>query len=441
MILLKKIQAIFIGLKESLLPVLLYCLFFSLPACNSSEKNETKMKEKSASEILGNPDYLAISFGAYRTDSRRVQPTLKELKQDLRILEAMGIRIIRTYNVHMPHAVNLVKAIEELKSEDKNFEMYVMLGAWIDCKNAFTGFEPIHEEESERNVIEIERAVQLANEHPDIVKVIAVGNEAMVKWASAYYVQPGIILKWVNHLQNLKRESKLPKDLWITSSDNFASWGGGEDFYKVEELNQLIRAVDYISVHTYPMHDTHYNPSFWGVLPSESLLSGRSKIDNAMKRSVNYARSQFYAVKEYMLSIGVNKPIHLGETGWASHSNGFFSEKGSRACDEYKEGKFYQYIREWTNEEQISCFYFEAFDEIWKDAGNPGGSENHFGLFTLEGKAKYALWDLVDQGVFDGLKRDGNSITKTYKGNLDSLLIDVNLPPLKDLLIPEYQTQ
>ena len=37
----------------------------------------------------------------------------------------------------------------------------------------------------------------------------------------------------------------------------------------------------------------------------------------------------------------------------------------------------------------MSCFYFEAFDEPWKDAHNKGGSENYFGLFTVDGKAKY----------------------------------------------------
>ena len=31
--------------------------------------------------------------------------------------------------------------------------------------------------------------------YPEIVKIIAVGNEAMVKWATAYYIQPGLIMK------------------------------------------------------------------------------------------------------------------------------------------------------------------------------------------------------------------------------------------------------
>jgi hypothetical protein len=50
----------------------------------------------------------------------------------------------------------------------------------------------------------------------------------MVKWATSYYVQPSVILKWVNHLQELKKVGKLDAKLWITSSDNFASWGGGD---------------------------------------------------------------------------------------------------------------------------------------------------------------------------------------------------------------------
>jgi hypothetical protein len=88
-------------------------------------------------------------------------------------------------------------------------------------------------------------------------------------------------------------------------------------------------------------------------------------------------------------------------------------------------------MREWTNKEGIACFYFEAFDEIWKDASNPGGSENHFGLFTIDGQAKYAIWDLVDKGVFKGLSRDGNTIAKTYGGDKTALLREVPLPPVK----------
>jgi exo-beta-1,3-glucanase (GH17 family) len=345
----------------------------------------------------------------------------------------MKIKLLRTYNVHYKETSNLLKVIRELKKEDKNFEMYVMLGAWIDCKNAWGNAPKIRNEDSERNAVEIKEAIRLTNEYPDIVKIIAVGNESMVKWAANYHVEPSVILKWVNYLQDLKKEAKLPKNVWITSSDNFASWGGGDASYHIKDLNQLIQAVDYISLHTYPMHETHYNPVFWGILPTETQLSEQAKIDKAMVRARDYAISQYDSVSNYLKSIGVNKPIHIGETGWASlSSKEFYGNEGTKATDEYKSAQFYALMREWTHKKGIACFYFEAFDENWKDDKNPLGSENNFGFIKLNSEAKYALWDLVDKGVFKGLTRNGKPITKTYNGDKAALWKDVKMPaPLK----------
>ncbi|MCL5127343.1 glycosyl hydrolase family 17 protein [Algibacter sp. L4_22] len=401
-------------------------LVFMMLGCN--EKPQA-VKQKTAADILGDSNYLAISYGGYRENTRDIQPSIPELKEDMKLLSAMGVKILRTYNVQLQQASNLLKAISELKEEDSNFEMYVMLGAWIDCQNAWTDKTPNHDiEDFENNKGEINRAVNLAKQYPDIVKVIAVGNEAMVKWAASYYVQPSVILKWVNHLQGLKVSGELSKDLWITSSDNFASWGGGDSEYHVEDLTKLMNAVDYISMHTYPMHDTHYNPVFWGVGEESDTLSDLDKIDVAMLKAKEYAISQYDSVFNYMKSLGINKPIHIGETGWASSTNELYGNEGSRATDEYKEALYYKHMRDWTKKANMACFYFEAFDENWKDAQNPEGSENHFGLFTIDGKAKYSLWDLVDSNVFKGLSRNGNPITKTFNGNKNDLLKTVLVP-------------
>lgn len=263
--------------------------------------------------------------------------------------------------------------------------------------------------------------------------MIAVGNEAMVKWATSYYVQPGVILKWVNYLQGLKSQGKLPKDVWITSSDNFASWGGGDEIYHTKDLENLIKGVDFISMHTYPFHDSHYTPGYWKIPDSEQNLSDKEKIDAAMLRARYYAISQYQGVFNYMKSLGVDKPIHIGETGWASISDGLYGpeDEGSRAADEYKQALFYKHMREWTDKAGMSCFFFEAFDENWKDVNNPLGSENHFGLINLKGQAKYVLWDLVDKGTFDGLQRGGKTITKTYNGNINELMEGVKIPFVK----------
>ena len=407
---------------------------FSCKKAIKIERNINTVKEQSnlsAKDILGNPKYLAISYGGYRHVNHDIEPTLEELKEDMKILSAMGIKILRDYKVHLPQASNVLKVISELKKEDPDFEMYVMLGAWIDCKNAWTELPPDHDVESEANAPQIAEAVSLANQYPDIVKVIAVGNEAMVKWAESYYVQPAVILKWVTYLQDLKKSGKLPKDLWITSSDDFSSWGGGDSMYHTPDLEKLVQAVDYISMHTYPYHNTHYNPEFWGVPENEINLSDIEKIDAAMLRARDFAKAQYDSVSNYMKSLGVNKPVHIGETGWATISDGYYGPKGSKATDEYKEAIYYKLMRDWTNASGISCFYFEAFDEPWKDAHNKKGSENHFGLITVKGKVKYALWDLVDKDVFKGLTRDGKPLTKTFNGDKDALMKDVLAPPLK----------
>lgn len=413
----------------------------SLAACNTGEKHDFSSVKLTAADILGNPEYRAISFGAYRDTTRDVQPTIPQLKEDLRILSAMGIKLLRTYNVYLDEASNLLRAIRELQAEDPNFEMYLMLGTWIEAKNSWTDEpERIRDQESERSLGEVARAVELAQQYPDIVLIIAVGNEAMVHWAQEYYVEPSIILRWVNHLQELKRKGELPSTLWITSSDNFASWGGGGSEYHKKDLEALVRAVDFISMHTYPMHDTHYNPQFWGVRANESGSTDLEKVHAAMDRSLAYAQNQYSNVVKYMKSIGVDKPVHIGESGWATQSNEHYGPDGARAIDEYKSGVYHRLMRDWTDEAGITLFYFEAFDEQWKDSKNPGGSENHFGLINLKSQAKYAIWDLVDAGIFDGLTRDGKPITKTYGGDLDSLMKDVLVPPTDAEIRARIQT-
>ena len=400
---------------------------FLLASCNQS--GDLSM-DKSAKEFIGNPDYPAISYGGYREKSREQQPTINEIKEDLLIMHAQGFRVFRTYDLHHPFAENTLKAIREIKQADSDFEMYVMLGAWIQCKDAFTE-NPIHEEEDfEGNKFEITEAVRLAQEYPDIVKIIAVGNEAMVHWAWSYHVPPKFVLKWVKYLQELKASGDLNDDLWVTSSDNFASWGGGSDDYHNDDLDELIRSVDFVSMHTYAFHDTHYNPSFWNLDAELANTDKQDIIKQAMKRAVDYELNQFDSVKEYVHKIDPSKEVHIGETGWSSVASDLYGYGGTEAADEYKLGLYYQMISDICYSMSITCFYFSAFNEPWKDSTNENGSENHFGLFTVDGKAKYPLWEQVDNGVFDNLTRGGNPIVKTYNGNFEALLNDSNIPPI-----------
>ena len=401
--------------------------FFLIASCS---KSGDLVMSKNAKDIIGNNNYPAISYGGYRGKSREAQPSIEDIKEDLQIMFAQGFRVIRTYDLHHPFAENTLKAISELKNSDSDFEMYVMLGAWIQCKDAFTDL-PIHNEEDlEGNKVEIAEAVRLAQDYQDIVKVIAVGNEAMVHWATSYHLEPKYVLKWVKYLQDLKINGTINNNIWITSSDNFASWGGGSEEYHNDDLDELIRSVDYVSMHTYAFHDTYYNPVFWNLSGDSEDLSKKDIIKKAIQKAVEYELSQFNSVQEYIHGIDTSKQVHIGETGWSSVASDLYGYGGTEAADEYKLGLYYEMITDVCVAKSISCFYFSAFDEPWKDSQNENGSENHFGLFTVHGEAKYPLWKKVDQNVFDGLSRGGNPIKKTFNGDFDALLETSNLPPI-----------
>ena len=398
--------------------------------------------------LLGNPDYLAISYGAWRTTTREAGanvPTVDQQKEDMKILAAMGIKVIRTYNTQgfvgldgISNTENLLIAIEELMDEDPNFEMYVMLGIWIDALNSFTDLEVVHDQESEGNALEMAAGIKLAQDYSNIVKVMAVGNEAMVHWAP-YHVAPKIILDHVKTLQALKADGSLDENIWITTSDNHASWGsqGSGSDYDNDDLKELVATVDYISLHTYPFHDSFYDDDFWLVPTDEADLTVQQQVDAAMVRATNFALSQAADVQKYMLDLGVEKQIHIGETGWASYANVNYGDAGSKAADEYKQKAFYDAMRTWTNEFGASLFFFQAFDEPWKgDANNAGDSEKHFGLIDIDGNVKYVAWDLVETLNDKGLTRgDVSAFTKTFDGDIDSLMETVLAPNA----VPEQQ--
>jgi exo-beta-1,3-glucanase (GH17 family) len=406
----------------------LACLGLSLILLFSCQ---TKPMQKSAKEILGNANYQAIAYGGYRNHDRSKAPSVEQIMEDMQLLHAMGIRVIRTYHARLyEHAPRTLEAIHRLKAKNPQFEMYVMLGCWMQCQNAWTETPNHNMGDTVNNQAEINQAITLAQKYPDIVKIIAVGNEAMVHWAATYYVVPKIILNGVKRLQEAKAEGVIDSTIWITSSDNFASWGG-EAAYQTSDLAALVQAVDYVSVHSYPFHDTHYNPEFWYVPEQEEGLAKKEQINCAMQRSLGRVKMQLALVKSYLDSLGVDKKIHIGETGWASKDNNLYGAKGSHAADPYKQSLYYQLMRDFTNKEGYSCFYFEAFNEPWKDQDNVDGSENHFGLFTVGGQAKWVLHQVVEKGVFEGLGRNGQTVTMAQDKKLDQLAQASLAPPFK----------
>ena len=65
--------------------LLVYFAYAPLYAQNS--------KEVTAKMILGNPKYQGICYGGYRKNTRDIEPTVSEVKEDLKILAAFKPRM------------------------------------------------------------------------------------------------------------------------------------------------------------------------------------------------------------------------------------------------------------------------------------------------------------------------------------------------------------
>ena len=93
-----------------------------------------------------------------------------------------------------------------------------MAGAWIRCIGAYDDAVPVDHRKGdyEWNKGEIDAAIAQAKAYPDIIKIIAVGNEAMVTW-QRHFVPPSVILYWVNYLKEARKSRKMPATTLITT--------------------------------------------------------------------------------------------------------------------------------------------------------------------------------------------------------------------------------
>ena len=82
-----------------------------------------------------------------------------------------------------------------------------------------------------------------------------------------------------------------------------------------------------------------------------------------------------------------DKPIAILEAGWATTAIEF----GERA-GEAQQTRYYTELEQWGRDNNVSVFFFEAFDEPWK--GNPSqplGAEKHWGLWFVDRTPKQVV--------------------------------------------------
>lgn len=280
-------------------------------------------------------------------------PTDAQILEDLQILERRTpFRLLRMYDAQE----NSETTLRLIKEHSLPFK--VLLGAWLSAEvsnpNCPWMPEPYPEEVLAANKIanaeEIQRAVRLANEYPEIVAAVAVGNEALVDW-NDHMVPEDQVIAYV-------RDVKAAIDQPVTVADNYDWWA--------RHGARLAAELDFVSVHIYPVWE-------------------QRDIDDGLSYSIANMQRVREALPEAMLVIT--------EAGWATTA----SEFGSRAS-ETNQQRYYRELMDWAHDMNITTFFFEAFDESWKgDPNNPMGAEKHWGMFFEDRTPKQVVRDWTDE--------------------------------------------
>ncbi len=279
--------------------------------------------------------------------SGAVNPSDKEILEDLQMLSREGyFTLIRLYDAQA-NSEAVLRLIEANK-----LNLKVLLGAWLDAEvnnpNCPWHKEPYSREilaaNQQRNGKEIESAIRLANLYSNTVVAVAVGNEALVDWNDHMVPVDSVI----SYVRKVRHSISQP----VTVADNYNWWA--------HQGATLARELDFVSVHTYPAWE------------------GKD-IDEAMPFSI----ANLQAVRNAL----PHSRLVITEAGWATTA----SEFGPRAGEE-KQKRYYHDLFAWTEQMNITTFFFEAFDEDWKgDPNNPLGAEKHWGLFTVDRKPKQVV--------------------------------------------------
>lgn len=278
-----------------------------------------------------------------------VNPGENEILEDLQILTSEGsFQMIRLYDCRTNSEV-ILRLIRE-----HHIKLKVLLGAWLSAEVNNPGcswLKPIPAEtlatNKKLNAGEVQNLIRLANEYRDVVVAVAVGNEALVSWNDHMVPVESVI----DYVRQVRKSVRQP----VTVCDNYDWWS--------HHGAALARELDFISVHAYPEWENR-------------------DIDQA----VPYTIANLQAVRNAI----PHSRIVVTEAGWATIAKEF----GARAS-EAKQKRYCRDLLNWTRTMNITTFIFEAFDEDWKgEESEPLGAEKHWGLFTIDRKAKLVAQDL-----------------------------------------------
>ena len=295
------------------------------------------------------PYAKAICYSGFRNGQQPggINPSYEEIKEDLLLLKSHW-KYLRLYDCD-EHALTVIKVIK-----DEKLDFKLMLSAYIvaEMNNygcPWTGGiyeEKQLEENKKNNDLKIQRLIDLANQFPEIIFSVSLGNEACVDWTD-HFVPVDRVIEFA---KKVKLSIKQP----VTFCENYVPW--------LNYLTPLVKYIDFISIHTYPVWEYKH-----------------------IHEAVEYTIANYESVAKLYPKI----PVVITEAGWATNSHGIGIN--TEHVNEVNQKIYFEDLMDWTTKNNILNFFFEAFDEQWKGSSDPMEPEKHWGIFKTDRTPKLVL--------------------------------------------------
>ena len=240
----------------------------------------------------------SFSFAPFREGQSpltKVYPTTDQIDADLSLL-ASQTHTIRTYAS--------LDGMEGVPALARKYGLKMIQGAWI-------GIDP------KGNQAEVDQLIKSANENPDVIKRVIVGNEVLLRGE----LEPDQLLQYIRQVKRAIKQPVSYADVW--------------SFYM--RYPEIAKEVDYFTVHILP---------YWEDEPL--------KIEETTARiEENYWKIR----KSYP-----GKPILIGESGWPSAGR----QRGGAVPSVINEAKFVRELVQLSNKNGFDYNVVEAFNQPWK---------------------------------------------------------------------------
>jgi glucan 1,3-beta-glucosidase len=248
----------------------------------------------------------------------RIAP--QAIEADLRLLKAVT-GCVRTYG--LDHGLDAVPAIA------RKLGLRVVLGAWIGRDAA-------------ANEIQLRRALDLAREYRDVVQLLVVGNEVLLRRELAPEALAALLAR-------ARRESAVP----VAYADVWEFW--------LRHGPVLREHVHIVAAHILP---------YWEDEPV----------------GVEHAVDHVHAVAAQLQKHFGNTPVYIAETGWPAAGR----QRGPAVPGTLQQAHFVRGMLARQAAQPLQFNLIEAFDQPWKRAleGAMGGA---WGLFDADGIQRVPL--------------------------------------------------